>query len=188
MKIIKHLNTILLVLGLCSFVNNDTRPKSWAKEISIPHLHNTFLVTNEIYRGAQPSKKGFYSLDSIGIKSVLNLRNILNDNKEAKHSKQQLIHLKINTWTINYKELVEGVKLLHQAPKPVFVHCKHGSDRTGCIVAGYRIAIQDWTIEEAIDEFKNGGFGFHEKWFQNIIVLLKSIDKTKFKQDVLSQK
>lgn len=182
---------LLVIFGLTllfSFTQSNERPPNWAKKIALNQLHNTYLVEEGIIRGAQPSSKGFHTLDSLGVKSVLNLRNILSDKNEGRKTNIQLTHLRINTWTINYQELVEGVRLLNNAPKPVFVHCKHGSDRTGCIVAGYRIAIQDWSVEDAIDEFKNGGFGFHEKWFQNIVVLLKSIDKTKFKSDVLSQK
>ena len=44
---------------------------------------------------------------------------------------------------------------------PAFVHCKHGADRTGTAVALYRIKVQNWDAEEAINEMVNGGYNFH---------------------------
>ena len=58
---------------------------------------------------------------------------------------------------------------------PVLVHCRHGADRTGLIIAIYRILYQNWTVDEAKDELINGGFGFHES-FENIPQELDKID------------
>jgi len=40
----------------------------------------------------------------------------------------------------------------------VYVHCKHGVDRTGYITAAYRLYIQDWTFESAVKEMLHLGF------------------------------
>ena len=40
---------------------------------------------------------------------------------------------------------------------PVFVHCQRGADRTGVIIAVYRILRDKWTAEQAIDEAKRFG-------------------------------
>ena len=40
------------------------------------------------------------------------------------------------------------------AKRPVFVHCKHGADRTGTMVAFYRILFEGWSKDEAIREMK----------------------------------
>jgi protein tyrosine/serine phosphatase len=45
---------------------------------------------------------------------------------------------------------------------PILVHCQHGADRTGTMVAAYRIFIQGWNPEEAIRELPH--FGFHPIW------------------------
>jgi protein tyrosine/serine phosphatase len=47
---------------------------------------------------------------------------------------------------------------------PVFVHCQHGADRTGMMVAMYRVVVQGWSKADAIDEMRRGGFGFHPIW------------------------
>jgi protein tyrosine/serine phosphatase len=58
---------------------------------------------------------------------------------------------------------------------PVFVHCRHGSDRTGTMAAVYRIAVQGWTKEQAIAEMTQGGFGFHAT-FDNLIEYIRGLD------------
>ena len=50
-------------------------------------------------------------------------------------------------------------------PVLVLVHCQHGADRTGTMCALYRILRQDWKVEDAITEMKDGGYGYHSIWF-----------------------
>ncbi|HTA62370.1 MAG TPA: dual specificity protein phosphatase family protein, partial [Bacteroidia bacterium] len=83
-----------------------------------------------------------------------------------------------------YTDIVTGIRAIKNAKKPVLVHCKHGADRTGCIVAIYRIIYCDWTREEAIKEFRFGGFHYHEKSFPNILRLVETVDIEKLKKDI----
>ncbi|MGH9938421.1 MAG: protein-tyrosine phosphatase family protein [Blastocatellia bacterium] len=43
---------------------------------------------------------------------------------------------------------------------PVFVHCQRGADRTGVIIAVYRISHERWTDEQAIAEAKRFRMAF----------------------------
>jgi len=58
---------------------------------------------------------------------------------------------------------------------PVFVHCEHGADRTGIACAAYRIVVQGWSKQQAIDEMVNGGYGFHRVW-GNLIDFIRDLD------------
>ncbi len=161
-----------------------SRPTFWAKKMQNTEFNNLYSVDDNLFRSDQPSKYGMKELEKIGIKTVLSVRNLRNDKAEVKGTNIKLSQYRINTWTINYKEVVEALKIIKESPKPVLIHCKHGSDRTGCIVAAYRIAFQNWTKEEAINEFLGGGFGYHEDIFKNVLRLIKNIDVEKLKSDL----
>ena len=46
----------------------------------------------------------------------------------------------------------------------VLVHCYHGADRTGIVIAFYRMIYQNWTPADAKAEMLQGGFGYHSVW------------------------
>jgi len=58
---------------------------------------------------------------------------------------------------------------------PVLVHCQHGADRTGAMLAVYRAAAQGWTKREALCEMTGGGFGYHRVW-KNLPLWFKRLD------------
>ena len=84
---------------------------------------------------------------------------------------------------IREKEIIKALKIIRDSPKPIIVHCKHGSDRTGIIIAMYRIIYQDWPKEKAIIEMKEGGYGFHEI-HKNIIHYIKKVKVEKIKKKI----
>ena len=48
---------------------------------------------------------------------------------------------------------------LKRAPQePVFVHCQHGADRTGCMIGIWRVTQQGWTFPQAWAEMRRDGF------------------------------
>jgi len=58
--------------------------------------------------------------------------------------------------------------------------CQQGADRSGVVIAAYRVVIQDWTKDEAIAELKKGGYGFH--WYYlNIPAFIRNMDVAKFR-------
>ena len=55
--------------------------------------------------------------------------------------------------------MVRFLKLLADpANRPVFVHCKWGTDRCGMMAAVYRIVVQRWTKERALAEMERLGY------------------------------
>ncbi len=49
----------------------------------------------------------------------------------------------------------------NRGPQKVFVHCYYGRDRTGVMVAAYRMAQQHWTPDQAVAEMDSFGFHYH---------------------------
>lgn len=158
-----------------------------AEQIVLAEFDNIYKVNNTLYRSEQPSKAGFEKIDSIGIKTVLSLRNRVSDRFRARKSHVKLKRVKINSWRMSYDDIVSALTLIRDAEKPVLVHCLHGSDRTGAVIAAYRIAFEDWSKEKAIEEFMQEEYGYHEKWFPNILQLLRELDVDKLKEDLKSE-
>jgi hypothetical protein len=61
------------------------------------------------------------------------------------------------------------------ARQPVLVHCRRGADRTGAMVAIYRVVVEGWTKADAIDEMTRGGYGFRPVW-QNLVRYIEDLD------------
>jgi len=175
----------LVCTGKSQTVNTTVRPANWAEKINLSTLHNFYKVDANVYRSEQPGKKSMHQLDSMGIKTVINLKQHKADDDKAEKTNLVLVQIPMKAGTISYTDVVAGVKTIMQAKKPVLVHCKHGSDRTGCMIAAYRIVKCGWTKEEAIKELREGGFGFHEGAYPNIINLINTLDIEKLKKDVL---
>jgi len=49
--------------------------------------------------------------------------------------------------------------VLDPAQQPVYIHCAFGKDRTGTMAAVYRLEVDGWTPEEAMQEMES--FGYH---------------------------
>lgn len=154
------------------------------EKLVAPHFENAYKVNDKLYRSEQPSKSGFTYLDSLGIGVALNLRNRVRDQRYAKNTTLDLKHIRINSWRMDYDDILEALSIIKNSTSPVLVHCKHGADRTGVVVASYRIAFEGWTKEQAIEEFLNEGYGYHQKWLPNLLKLLESLDEEKLRGDV----
>lgn len=138
------------------------RPAQWAKPLARPGLPNLHQVSATLYRGAQPTAEGFASLQAMGVRTVVNLRAFHTNRKLMAGTSLEYRHIYFQSWHACTKEVAEFLRLAgDSAAGPIFVHCKHGADRTGMMVAMYRIVIQGWSKQEAIAELAHGGFGHH---------------------------
>jgi tyrosine-protein phosphatase SIW14 len=161
------------------------RPPTWAAPVTSTTLGNCYRVSDELYRCEQPGKNDIAALQALGIRSILNLRNWHSDSRAFEKAGFKLLLQRMEADELTTDDLVAALRQFRAAPKPVLVHCWHGSDRTGSVVAAYRIVFQDWTPAAALDELRHGGYGYHEKWFPNIIRLFESLDAASLRKRVL---
>lgn len=137
-------------------------------------LGNFAGISGALYRGAQPTRQGFEELKKLGIKTIINLRAGHSDEKLIKGLGFRYISIPTNAWKVTDKSAARFLQAaLDPENAPVFVHCQHGSDRTGTMVAVYRVYVQKWKAEDAIKELPV--FGFHEIW-KNLRTYLKRLD------------
>jgi protein tyrosine/serine phosphatase len=145
----------------------------------VPNLHK---VSDTLYRSAQPSKEGMKNLKAMGIESVINLRSFHSDREEIGNTGLAYEHIYMKACHPEEKEAVRFLQIVtNPKPVPVIVHCQHGADRTGAMCVLYRIAVQGWSREEAIEEMVQGGFGFHGIW-DNLLRWINTLDLERIKK------
>ena len=140
-----------------------TQPKSvWAVPVERPGCPNLHKVDENLYRGAQLTAEGFVQLKALGIKTVINLRSFHSNRDKIGETGLACEHIPVKAWHPEDKEVVRFLQIVTDPKRtPIFVHCHYGSNRTGIMVAIYRVIVCGWTKEEAIKEMTEGGFGFN---------------------------
>ena len=131
-------------------------------------LSNFHQVSEMLYRGGQPLGGGMKRLSELGIKTVINLRGeddlARQEQKDAEAAGLKYFGVSMPGLSAPTDEQVARVLALMDDPanQPVFIHCKRGSDRTGTMVAVYRIAHDGWTAERATAEAQKHGLSWME--------------------------
>ena len=169
------------MLSLIASNERDTKAelaaeREWAEYLDVAGVRNLHKVSEELYRGAQPSSEGMQQLKELGIKTIVNLRSFHSDRGEIGDTGLSYEHIYMKTWHAEDEEVVRFLKIVTDPNRtPAFVHCQRGADRTGTMCAIYRIAVQGWSKNEAIEEMTKGGFGFYTRW-QNLIDYIRELD------------
>jgi tyrosine-protein phosphatase SIW14 len=165
--------TTALILALISL-------SVYAQQQGPPYreLPNFHQVNDHLYRGGQPKKGGLKKLADLGIKTIINLRGDSEDTlaEEAEAKRLGFLYYNIPMSSIGRPtdeqiskviEIIDLARLARLARlaglagnAPVFIHCRRGSDRTGVIIAIYRMMRDCWTAERALQEAKRYGMGW----------------------------
>jgi protein tyrosine phosphatase (PTP) superfamily phosphohydrolase (DUF442 family) len=137
-------------------------------------------VNDHIYRGGQPTDDGFRELARLGIKTVIDLRQI-GEHSQADEQKivtglgMHYISIPMMGMSTPKDDQVGQVLALMNdtVGGPVFVHCKRGADRTGTVVAVYRISQDGWENKKALSEARSYGMSFFERAMQHYVMNYK---------------
>ena len=133
-----------------------------------PALPNFHQVNQQFFRGGQPKDGGLRKLKDLGVKTIVNLRG---EDAHTRTESEEAHSLGLRYYSISLPEFsrpkdeeVGRVLDIINAPEnqPIFIHCRRGKDRTGTIVACYRISHDGWTAEQARDEARRYGLGWVE--------------------------
>ncbi len=174
---------LAVFVSSCGDDDEGVQPELWEPkpvgeetpvEGGLPGVPGFAKVSDVLYRGAQPTREGFVELEKLGVRSVINLRSLHSDRELLEGSGLKYFHVSFKPWHMEEEDVVRFLRIVTDVEnQPVFVHCALGLDRTGTMVAVYRMYVEGWTAEEAIGEMEE--MGFHEAW-ENMRGYLRSLD------------
>ena len=178
--------TLLFAVSIQGIAEDEKtqRPESWAQPITLNGVPNLHKISDKLYRSAQPTAEGMKNLKKMGITTVVNLRAFHSDQNEIGDTGLNCEHIHMKTWHPEREDVVRFLKIVTaEKQAPILFHCQHGADRTGTLCALYRVVVQDWTKEAAIQEMTQGGYGFHKIWF-NLPDWIEELDIESIRKEV----
>jgi len=157
------------VLALVALVGANEVRDAYAsadEKLSLRGVANFGRLSAHFYRGAQPAVEAYSSLKAMGIDTIVRLSTgeefIAGERERVEALGMQFVSL---PWRVadapTPDQIVAFLTLLRDHPdRTVFVHCREGVDRTGVMVALYRVALDHWPVDRALAEMK----AFHYRY------------------------
>lgn len=164
LRLIAPLIVTLIALCACASAQADestssaSRPSQWAQPIDTHY--NLYQMTPTLYRSRQPDADAQPLLKRLGVVTVVDFIKE-SDSKWLSDPTVTLIQIPLQTVHIDDEDIIQSLRAIQTAQEkgPVLMHCKHGLDRTGLVAAMYRIVVQGWSKQAALDEMEHGGYG-----------------------------
>lgn len=128
-----------------------------------------------LYRGAEPDAACLDQLAKLGVRTIVSLRDDDEDTeRERAWAKTRGIRFESVPMSgfrrPDDAEVRRALDVIGSAGnEPVFVHCKRGRDRTGVIIAAWRLSREGWTLEQAWDEAKRFRLAFWQVRMKDFI-------------------
>jgi protein tyrosine/serine phosphatase len=130
----------------------------------LPNFHEVYPY---LYRGGEPTEAGMSQLKTKGIGTIIDLRaKTEQEIAEAKIAQQlgfKYINLPMTSEAPTPTQINKILSTIDDAKKnymkgdtksAVFVHCAHGSDRTGCMIGIWRVCRDGWDYPTAYTEMR----------------------------------
>lgn len=144
-------------------------------------IQNFCKVTpNVLWRGAKPDKDDAAWLVEQGVRTIVNLE-LLHDDKAAfdqvrldNNGKFEVDYFRVRDWEplpmiapkLSDNHVAHFLAIMSEAPKPVYVHCRSGQNRTGVMVAAYRVIVEGEGDANAIEKAVKEMEAYQGHWFK----------------------
>jgi protein tyrosine/serine phosphatase len=132
-------------------------------------LPNVYRVDQDVWRGAHPGRGQLARLKARGVATIVNLRGDADSVPNAvERAACAELGIPLHFLAMSAgkpprpEALQELLMILRDAPKPLFLHCKSGSDRTALAVTLYRHVLRGVPMPEARRAFSLR-YG-HNRW------------------------
>lgn len=162
--------TAMLLLVGCGTVpqlSHSGTAMSQARDAQ-PKVENFRKVNEDLYRGGLPTEADLMALSRMGVKMDIDLMGapkqertqVEQEREAAAKAGLKFVSIPLPPWGEVPRAMVDQFldTVNDPANQPVYVHCFHGRDRTGTMVAAYRIAVDGYTGEQALAEMQTFGF------------------------------
>jgi tyrosine-protein phosphatase SIW14 len=156
-----------------------------AAAVNTAGVPNFQKVNDSVYRGAQPTEEGFKNLAAMGVKTVVDLRepgehSQAREEAWVKADGMRYVSVPLRGMSAPPDGEVQKVLGILNDPSagPVFMHCRRGADRTGTMVACYRISHDHWTTRNALNEARTLGMHFYEWAMQDYVTKFGAMELT----------
>ena len=162
--------TFLLVLTICGCASTGKQSAAEACSDNLDSVIQNFCVVtpNVLWRGSRPDKEGVAWLIENGVRTIVNLELILDDRPAFGHAtvavakSHEVGYFRIHDWeplplfatAVVDDNVAHFLAIVSQQPKPIYVHCRSGVNRTGLMVAAYRVLIEGARNVDAIEEMR----------------------------------
>ncbi len=146
---------------------------------------NLHRVDDKVWRSGQPTLHDARHLEAKGIREILSLRYWFSDDHLT--GPFEIHRVRMQAHAIDDEEMAEALSILVHSDDPILVHCWHGSDRTGALIALYRMVVQNWPRERAIEELMDPRYGHHADTFPNVRQYLEHVDIDAMRRRVRSR-
>jgi len=157
--------------------STSIRSAEWAQPVG--SQYNLHQMTPTLYRSALPDSSAVPLLEQLKIGTVINFLPE-SDANWLKAPGIRQVQLSYRTNHVDDSDVLAALRAIKEAEAngPVLMHCKHGSDRTGLMAAMYRVVVQGWSKEDALNEMTLGGFGTSNGFKDGVRYMMKAdIDK-----------
>jgi tyrosine-protein phosphatase SIW14 len=143
---------------------------------AVTGILNFHQVSARIYRGAQPNVLGWDSLAKLGVKTVIDLRtdtehDCAAEKRQVEAAGMRYVNVPLReVHAPSDRQISNALNLVDDSASPIFLHCRRGADRTGTVIACYRIAHDGWTNRRALQEAVSYGMSWLEFGMQRYVL------------------
>src|SRR5437899_6954772 len=151
-------------------------PAACTNDLGSPIANFCVVTQNVLWRGAKPAQDGAAWLVQRGVRTIVNLellhddRRVFGEARPASAGRYELAYFRISDWEPNAvlapalldDHVAHFLAVVDDQPKPVYVHCRSGQNRTGVMVAAYRVIVEGASADEAIEEMRR----YQGIWFR----------------------